>query len=169
MTALTIRRAASSDVESIVNLRLRAQEHFERSNLLIWRMTEDGKKLLKQKVANDLADSNIRILLAEVDKDVIGYVQGEVTRRSEYLPGTVGQVSLIYVKERFRRKGIGRRLLKEVCKFFEAENAEHLTIRYILGNREAERFWRKFGFEPMITTSGTYPKELDFKLGSESQ
>ncbi len=168
MDSLTIRRAASSDVERIVNLRLLAQEHFEKSNPLVWRITEDGKKLLKQKVVNDLADSNIRILLAEVDNDVVGYVQGEVTQRSEYLPRTVGQVSLIYVTERFRRKGIGRRLLKEVCRFFNANNAEHLTMRYIVGNREAERFWRKLGFEPMITTSSTHPKELGSKLGSES-
>jgi hypothetical protein len=37
-------------------------------------------------------------------------------------------------------------------------------VRYIIGNREAEGFWRKLGFESIITTSSTYPKELDFKL-----
>jgi hypothetical protein len=37
-------------------------------------------------------------------------------------------------------------------------------VRYIIGNKEAEGFWRKLGFEPIITTSSTYPKELDFKL-----
>jgi len=41
-------------------------------------------------------------------------------------------------------------------------------MRYIIGNKEAEGFWRKLGFESIIMTSGTYPKELDFKLGSVS-
>jgi ribosomal protein S18 acetylase RimI-like enzyme len=164
MDNVTTRRAASSDVERIVELRLLLQEHAEKSNPLIWRMTEEGKKLLKQKVENDLADSNIHVLLAEADGEIIGYVQGEVMCRSDYVPRTVGHVSLMYVVKQSRRKGVGRRLVKELCKFFKSNKVEDLTVRYIIGNKEAERFWRKLGFESIITTSSTYPKELDFKL-----
>jgi len=114
MDNLTIRRAASSDAEKIVELRLLLQEHAEKSNPLIWRITEEGKKLLKQEVENDLADSNIHVLLAEADGKIIGYVQGEVTRRSDHMPRTVGQISLMYVVKQFRRKGVGRRLIKEL-------------------------------------------------------
>jgi ribosomal protein S18 acetylase RimI-like enzyme len=164
MDNFIIRRAVSSDVERIVELRLLLQEHAEKSNPLIWRITEDGKKLLKQKVENELADSNIHVLLAEADGEIIGYVQGEVTRRSDHVPRTVGQVSLMYVVKQFRRKGVGRRLMKELCKFFNSNKTEDLTVRYIIGNKEAEEFWRKLGFESIITTSSTYPKELDAKL-----
>ena len=164
MDNLTIRSAASSDVERIVELRLLSQEHAERSNPLVWRITEEGKKLLKQKVENDLADNNIHVLLAEVDGEIIGYVQGEVTRRSDHMPRTVGQVSLMYVVERFRRRGVGRRLMKELCEFFDSNKVEDLTVRYIIGNKEAEGFWRKLGFESIITTSGTDLKKLDLKL-----
>jgi len=164
MDNLTIRKAASSDVERIVELRLLLQEHVEKSNPLIWRITEEGMKLLKQKVEGDLADSNIQVLLAEADGEIIGYVQGEVTCRSDYLPRTVGHVSLVYVVKQFRRKGVGRRLVKELCKFFNSNKVENLTVRYIIGNKEAERFWRRLGFESIITTSSTYLKELDLKL-----
>jgi GNAT superfamily N-acetyltransferase len=164
MDNLTIRRATSSDVERIVELRLLLQEHAEKSNPLIWRITKEGKKLQKQKVENDLADSNIHVLLAEANGEIIGYVQGEVTRRSDHIPRTVGQVSLMYVVKQSRRKGVGRRLVKELCKFFSSNKAEDLTVRYIIGNKEAEGFWRKLGFEPIITTSTTHPRELDFKL-----
>ena len=168
MDNLTVRRAASSDVERIVELRLLSQEHAEKSNPLIWRITEEGKKFLKQKVESDLADSNIHVLLAEADGKTIGFVQGEVTRRSDHVPRSVGQVSLMYVVKQFRRKGVGRRLMKELCEFFSSNKAEDLTVRYVIGNKEAEGFWRKLGFESIIMTSGTYPKELDAKLGSES-
>jgi GNAT superfamily N-acetyltransferase len=164
MDTLTIRRAVSSDMERIVELRLLSQKHFEESNPLIWRITEEGKKLLKQKVENDIANGNVQILLAEVDGEIIGYVQGEVTSRTDHLPRTVGQVSLMYVVKKFRRKGVGSRLVKELYKFFVSNKAEDLTVRYIIGNREAEGFWRKLGFEPIITTSSTCPKKLDFRL-----
>jgi GNAT superfamily N-acetyltransferase len=164
MDNFTIRRAVSSDMERIVELRLLSQEHAEKSNPLIWRITEEGKRLLKQKVENDLADSNIHVLLAEADGEIIGYVQGEVTRRSDHMPRTVGQVSLMYVVKQFRRKGVGRHLVKELCKFFDSNKVEDLTVRYIIGNKEAEGFWRKLGFESIIMTSSTYPRELDSKL-----
>jgi ribosomal protein S18 acetylase RimI-like enzyme len=109
-------------------------------------------------------NNNICVLLAEADGEIIGYVQGEVTSRGDYMPKTVGHVSLIYIMKQFRRKGVGRCLMKELCKFFNSNKAEHLTVRYIVGNKKAERFWRKLGFESIITTSATHLKELDFKL-----
>jgi ribosomal protein S18 acetylase RimI-like enzyme len=164
MSDVIVRRAASSDVEKIVGLRLLLQQHCEKSNPSIWRMTKEGERLLKQKVGIDLANDDIRILLAELKGQVIGFVQGEITLRSDYLPRIVGSVSVIYVLKEFRRKGVGKRLIKELCEFFNSEKVGHLTLRYIIGNKEAEQFWRKLGFEPMITTAGTHPKELDFKL-----
>jgi len=166
MDNLTIRRAASSDVDRIVELRLLSQEHFEKSNLLIWRITEEGKELIKQKVETDLTDSNVVVLLAEVGGEIIGYIRGEVMSRIDHMPRTVGQVSLMYVLKQFRRKSVGRRLMKELCKFFNSSKAENLTVRYVLGNKEAESFWRKLGFESIIMTGSTHPRELDSKLSS---
>jgi predicted acetyltransferase len=164
MADLRIRRAVSSDVERIVELRLLLQDHAEKSNPLIWRITEEGKKLIKQTVEDDLANSNIQALLAEIDGEIIGYVQGEVTRRSDHSPRTVGNISLMYVVKQSRRKGVGKRLVKELCKFFNSNKVENLTVRYIIGNKEAESFWKKLEFESILTTSGTNPKELDSKL-----
>ncbi|HXX88107.1 MAG TPA: GNAT family N-acetyltransferase [Candidatus Acidoferrum sp.] len=169
MSDLKIRRAACLDVDRIVELRLLLQHHVEVSNSLGWRITDEGKKLLKQNVENDLAENDICVLLAEADGKIIGYVQGEVTSRSDYLPRTVGHVSLIYVMKKFRRKGVGKRLMQDLCKFFNLNKAEHLSVRYMIGNVEAEGFWTKLGFEPIITTSATYAKELDFKLKSTAR
>jgi GNAT superfamily N-acetyltransferase len=74
----------------------------------------------------------------------------------------------MYVVKQSRRKGVGTCLMKELLKFFSLNKAEDLTVRYVIGNKEAEEFWRKLGFESIITTSSTYPKELNAKLGSEN-
>ena len=164
MDSITIRRAVPSDVERIVELGLLLQEHAEKSNPSIWRITEEGRKLLKQKVEADLADINTHVLIAEAKGETIGYVEGEVTRRSDHMPTTVGHVSLMYVVKQSRRKGVGRRLMKELCKFFNSNKVEDLTVRYIVGNKEAEGFWRKLGFESILITGSTYPSDLDFRL-----
>ena len=140
------------------------QEHVEDSNLLVWRIIERGKRLLKQETGKDLSNRNIRVLLAEAGGETIGFAQGEVASRSDYAPRTVGHISLLYVMKRFRRKGIGRRLVKELCEFYNSNKAEHLTVRYIVGNEEAEGFWTQLGFEPIISTGATHLKELDSRL-----
>ena len=127
-------------------------------------MTERGKRLLKQETGRDLSNRNVRVLLAEAGGETAGFAQGEVASRSDYLPRTVGHISLLYVMRRFRRKGVGRRLVKELCKFYNSKKAEHLTVRYIVGNEEAEGFWTQLGFEPIISTSATHLKELDSRL-----
>jgi GNAT superfamily N-acetyltransferase len=127
-------------------------------------MTERGKRLLKQEIRKDLSNRNVRVLLAEVGSETIGFAQGEVASRGDYAPRTVGHLSLLYVIKRFRKKGVGRRLVKELCKFYYSNEAEHLTVKYVIGNEEAARFWMHLGFEPIISTSATHLKELDSRL-----
>ena len=166
MEDLTIRRATSSDIDTIARLRLSLQQHVEESNPLVWRMTERGKKLLKQEIRKDLSSRNTRVLLAEVGGETIGFAQGEVASRSDYSPRKVGHISLLYVMKRFRRKGFGRRLIKELCRFYNSNRAEHLTVRYIIGNEEAEAFWTQLGFESIIWTGATHLEELGSKLNA---
>jgi GNAT superfamily N-acetyltransferase len=96
--------------------------------------------------------------------ETIGFAQGEVASRGDYAPRTVGHISLLYVTKKFRRKGVGRRLVKGPCGFYSSNKADHLTVRYIIGNEEAEGFWAQLGFEPIISTGATYLKELDSRL-----
>ena len=131
---------------------------------MLWRMTENGKRLLKNDIREDMSNKNNRFLLAELGGDTIGFAQGGVESRSDFSPRTVGKISLLYVMVRFRRRGVGRRLVKELCKFYASRKAEHLTVRYIVGNEEAERFWTHLGFEPIILTDATYLKDLDPRL-----
>jgi len=117
MTALVIRKAAPLDVERLVELKLLLQQHGEESNPSIWRITEEGKVLLKQKVEDAFMDTNTRILVAEMNREIIGFIQGEVSRRTDYSPKNVGHISTIYVVEKFRRRGVGLRWSKDSASF----------------------------------------------------
>jgi len=56
----------------------------------------------------------------------------------------------------------------ELCKFFDAENVEEVNLRYILGNREGEGFWKGFGFKPVILTANTRLEELEARLREQA-
>lgn len=155
MKNFLVRRATCSDIEKLIELRILLQQHCEDSNRLIWHMTPHGKALLREKVENELVDNKRRTLVAEMSGETIGFIQGEVERRIDYLPTTVGSISTAYVVKEFRRKGVGEMLVKRLCEFFSSEGVEDVTLRYIIGNREAEGLWKKLGFQPVITTAKT--------------
>ena len=162
----SIRKATPSDIDKLVQLRLLLQQHCEESNPMIWRMTEEGKTILKQRVQNELSINNSHVLIAEVNGEIIGSAHGEITRRTDYTPKTVGSISTVYVVREFRKRGVGALLVKQLCELFDVEGVEDVTLRYIIGNKEAEAFWRKLGFKPIITTAKTSLKELENKTSS---
>ena len=160
MTDVTIQNAKRSDIEKLAQLRLQLQQHCEKSNSLIWQTTKEGETLLKQKVSDNLDDVNGRVLVAELDGEIIGFAYGEILHRTDYSHGIVGSISTVYVDRKARRKGVGTLLVRRICEFFEKEDVEDVTLRYVVGNREAETFWRKLGFNPVITTATTGLREL---------
>ena len=162
----SIRKATPSDIDKLVQLRLLLQQHCEESNPMIWHMTEEGKTILKQRVQNELSTNNSHVLIAEMNGEIIGSAHGEITRRTDYTPKTVGSMSTVYVVREFRKRGVGALLVKQLCELFDVEGVEDVTLRYIIGNKEAEAFWRKLGFKPIITTAKTSLKELENKTSS---
>lgn len=162
----SIRKATPSDIDKLVQLRLLLQQHCEESNPMIWHMTEEGKTILKQRVQNELSINNSHVLIAEMNGEIIGSAHGEITHRTDYTPKTVGSISTVYVVREFRKRGVGALLVKQLCELFDAEGVEDVTLRYIIGNKEAEAFWRKLGFKPIITTAKTSLKELENKTSS---
>ncbi|MBO3803684.1 MAG: hypothetical protein JTT11_07450, partial [Candidatus Brockarchaeota archaeon] len=58
----------------------------------------------------------------------------------------------------------GKRLVKGLCRFFRQEGVEEVTVRYAVGNEEAEGFWKGLGFKPVIIAANTRLEELARRL-----
>jgi aminoglycoside 6'-N-acetyltransferase I len=164
-----IREAALPDLEELAELRLSLQSHCERSNSSVWRITDEGERLITQKLEHVLKDDKSRVFVAEADGNIVGFASGQASSREDYSPSKVASIENVFVREAYRKRGIGKRLVKELCRFFDSMKAEQVTLRYILGNREAECFWTQLGFKPIITTAGTTPKELKTHLNPNRQ
>ena len=168
MGDLTVRSAAATDVDELVELWLSLQRHLEASNPWIWRITEEGENRLRQRLEQMLADGDGRMVVAVKEGDLVGFAYGLVSHRTDYSPPSVGYISMIHVRERFRRSGVGNRLVEELCRFFRSENIEDVTIQYALGNTEAERFWSSLRFEPIMLTANIHLEELEKRLGERA-
>jgi GNAT superfamily N-acetyltransferase len=98
-----------------------------------------------------LTDSNARLIVAEQDGQVIGYLLGFV-HATFYANGPVAWVEEITVGEPSRREGVGRLLMQD----FERWAAERHAKLVALATRRATLFYQALGYEE----SATYLRKL---------
>jgi len=165
--SVIIRKAEATELAEIAKMHLSLQEHLENSNSSIWKYTKERKRLLKQQYTERLAEENSLVLVAEVRAKIAGFLLATVSSRTDYIPRIIGSLSSIYVHENYRRRGIGSRLVREACRFFSAKKAEHIYVRYVLGNTEGEGFWESLGFKPILLTAGTIASAIENRISSQ--
>lgn len=163
-----IRKAKPKDSEALIKMRNNLQSHTERSNPDVWRLTDEGRSQIPAYIDETLANPDSIIFVAEEGGKTVGYIEGYINSRNTHLPTTVGHILLCYVEEPYRRRGIGLSLVKSMCIYFKEEKVEEVNLRYVIGNREAERFWTELGFKPVIITALTDFKDLATILISQS-
>jgi GNAT superfamily N-acetyltransferase len=166
MRGLKLRKAELSDVDAIFTMRVSLQRHLEKSNPLVWRKTEEEKNLIQKNLDEQLIDENHLLLIAEVEDEVVGFAHGEVQHRSTHIPAIIGNIGSIFIIENFQRRGIGTRLIQEICQFFRTKSVEDVYLRYVLGNREGERFWEKLGFQPILVTTHSAIDAIETRIKS---
>lgn len=165
MSDYTIRQAIESDLGSLVLLKLALQDHMERSNPSIYPLSLAGRAEVRAELSKQLQEEGTLALLAEATEgEAIGMVIGQVQRQTRLLPEILATIGILYVKGAWRRRGVGTALVRRLLEFFAAHGAEMVSVRYVVGNKEAERFWEGLGFERLIITAGASRKMLAAKL-----
>jgi GNAT superfamily N-acetyltransferase len=161
----SIRPAEKADLDRLVELLLALQDHLEAANPGLWRMREESRANLKGKIASRLDAANSLTLVAEHEQyGVVGLISGRIATNNHYDPPLAGLVDQAFVRQDHRRRAVASRLVAELCRFFAANGVEDLSLRYVVGNDEAEAFWSALGFTPRILTAGARRSEIQARL-----
>lgn len=161
----SIRAARPDDLDRLVQLMLSLQDHIEASSPDVWRMKPEARSWLKGQLAGRLAAPSSCCLVAEHgDQGVVGMAFGRIMTNKSYTPPRTGFIDQVFVRADHRRMGIGSRLVAGLCRFFAAEGARDLSLRYVSGNEDAARFWSALGFSPRIITTGAARQAVEARL-----
>jgi GNAT superfamily N-acetyltransferase len=157
-----IRPAQPGDLDRLVALMVALQEHLEASNSGLWRMSPQARRQLSSQLQSRLAAPNTCALVAEhFEAGVVGAIFGRVTASNRYIPSRAGVIDQAFVDARHRRAGVGSQLVTNLCRYFAAQGVGDLSLRYVVGNDEADAFWTALGFEPRIMTVGTSRERVE--------
>ncbi len=160
---LTIRRSTADDTETIHRFNVQLQEHLYSSNPDTWRRNPDTQQY-REGIIREASDPEVYTLIAEIDGKPVGYISSRIMDRQEPAPQKVGVVMNAYIELEHRGKGVATALMKQILDHFTESGVEEATLRYIIGNREAERYWKSLGFKPIIKVANVKLETLKANL-----
>jgi ribosomal protein S18 acetylase RimI-like enzyme len=134
---MIIEKATMNDLESVTELFDLYREFYEQKSDL-----EGAREFLKARLVNE--DSVV--FLAVEESIPVGFVQ---------LYPTFSSVSMmrswvlndLYVKEQFRGKGAGEKLIQKAIQFAKDTGAKGIMLETGKENHNAQRLYEKIGFE----------------------
>lgn len=144
-----IRLATQEDTKRIGELWLEMVNYHQQFDDTMFQASEQGAKVYQDSVESRLNDSETRVLVAEKNGEVVGYVLGMLVsiNAAMFVREQSGFLADIYVAEAYRRQGIGRALVERLVLWFHSQNITYYEWHVSSKNQDAVHFWESVGGE----------------------
>lgn len=142
----TIREATPKDIDALVNLNKQLAD-FHASIDLFYKPGVKTEVYFKKKIPEAILKKNVCVLVAETTQ-IIGYIIGIIEEAKPFvICDYIGKISHTFVKEEFRNKGIGKKLVNNVLKWFKEHNITYVELSVDSRNKSAIDAWHNLGFK----------------------
>ena len=149
-----IRSATPSDAMAIAQVHIRSWQHAYR-DLMPKEYLDSLDRTLHQRAlywANAIQAGDSTLLVAELDKQIIGWISVGASRDPDAVACNTGEVMALYVLEAHWQTGIGRALWQAGVQRLIEHGHSRLTLWVLVLNNRAIGFYRKAGWVEEIGT-----------------
>ena len=140
-------KISDDDIEGVVELSYMVGELHDNAMPEYFNRTSKDEHL--RIIKNMMDDKNACILVAKDGSNVIGfaclYVQNN--NNEGFKVRRVGYIYNFGVDEKYRRKGVGKKLIENVIEYFKNEGCGAVDLSVFMFNGGALDFYKKLGFE----------------------
>lgn len=147
MTDVTLRTAEHFDLRTVVELNHRLfqedagqRDPYTNAN---W-AREEGIEYFRDYLDADTS----KVLVAEMDGRIVGYLVGYVRGPSSLRPIRSAALESMYVFSEVRSQGVGQQLVEAFLTWCEERGAERVSVTAYASNDGAIRFYERLGFRP---------------------
>jgi len=159
MSETIIRKTTSNDVNSLVPLYGEMEVHIRQISLDPFvTLGSDWRELTRRYFTEFSSRDDKLVLVAVKGTDIVGFLTAMITTTLPiFVERNYGLLNDMFVKQEYRGKGIGKRLLMTATEWFKQKHMRRLELRVDARNSEAISFYEAHGFR---IRSHTLKKEL---------
>ncbi|MDP3934620.1 MAG: GNAT family N-acetyltransferase [Candidatus Giovannonibacteria bacterium] len=142
---ITIKKATNKDLSGIMELIKDVTDYHYKIDKYYKPFSK--YKGLDKYTKEQLKGKSVKMLVAEDDGKIIGRIVGVIIKPPPYVsPKKIGNIDDIFIKEAYRHKRTGEKLLKELLKWFKEKKIKHIRLSVDARNKIGVKAWKKFGF-----------------------
>lgn len=138
--------AKVKDIPSLVNLSMEMADYHRK----IDQYYKPGKELRrknKEWFLKILSKKSFKVLVVKEKNNAIGYGVASVEKAKCFVSyKKIGKINSVFIKEKYRGKGIGKKLLKTLLGWLKSQDVEDVELNVDSRNKAAINFYRKLGF-----------------------
>jgi len=105
-----------------------------------------GMPQLNQVLHQMLDRKECYISVAKLDNEIVGYCLATKKIYPIEKPSVCGCINGIFVSEKARRKGTGKKLFELTTGWLKNQGISYLELYYMINDERAFAFWKKMGF-----------------------
>lgn len=153
-----IRLATRDDAQRIGDLWLEMVNYHQQFDKIMFQPSAKGNEYYERSVSSRLSDPQTRVLVAEVDGEVVGYVLGMIVDITPemFVPVRSGFLADICVTADYRRQGIGRELVERFVLWLQSQDIQSFEWHVSEKNQNAVKFWKSIGGETTMLRMRTH-------------
>ncbi|MCK4245471.1 MAG: GNAT family N-acetyltransferase [Candidatus Omnitrophica bacterium] len=144
---MEIRKATIKDFERLKDIKIKSKI-WERKYNKSLKPIDEVKKRYFYYLKRDLTFKDRAIFIAVKNDKIIGMVLGKIVNTLSIIKFEKrGYISNLYILPRYRRKGIAKKLVRELIEWFRANNIKSLRLEVYSKNKPALNIYHKSGFK----------------------
>ncbi len=147
MVEVNVRPAQPDDLDAVARLWESLVEYHRQLDADLPPAAPQGARRYARQLLDRLDDPMTRVLVADADGEVVGYVLGVVVDLAPQMfqQEASGFLADIYVDQSYRRQGVGRALVETLIAWFAQRGLHYYEWHVAARNQESLAFWRSLG------------------------
>lgn len=109
------------------------------------------KRSLSIRTGKNLRQDNVAFFIAEEKGQIVGFAGASIDKAAKWTKlEKEGHLFNLYVKEDYRRKGIGKKLIKRTMEWFKKNKISDVKILVYNFNEKAHKIYKKYNFKDYV-------------------
>lgn len=149
---MRIRRARLADIKELTKLQSLLMKHHMKFDGY-WDVKRNAKSMYSKYFIKMIKSPNAVMFVAEDNGKIIGFTLGKIKKRPPIFKiERVGQVNSTFVLEKYRKKGITKRLTNELFEWFKSKKIYNIELDVDNRNLTGLKVWKRLKFDRYLIT-----------------